>query len=77
LSETNSNLQNDLKWDIMTFLIIALSCHYFENEIRQESCIYDPYFLAARTLDQCYLVELPLLSNIPVLKVFFFVQFGR
>lgn len=72
LSETNSNLQNDLKWDIMTFLIIALSCHYFENGIRQESCMYDQYFLAASMSDQCYLLELPLFHTIPILRVFFF-----
>lgn len=45
----------------MTFLIIALSCHYFENGIKQESCMYDQYFLAAGMPDQCYLLELPLL----------------
>lgn len=51
LSETSSNLQNDLKWDIITFLIIILSFRYLENGIKQESCMYDQYFLAANVSD--------------------------
>lgn len=69
-------LQNDLKWDVMTFLIIALSCHYFENGIKQESCMYDQYFLAAGMPDQCYLLELPLLI-FQFSKFSFFVGFDR
>lgn len=77
LSETNSNPQNDIKWDIMTFLIVALCCHYFENGIKQESCMYDQYVLAASMSGPCCLLELPLFHNIAILKVFFFVGLGR
>lgn len=39
LSETNSNRQNDLKWDKITLLIIALSCHYFEKMESSKSLV--------------------------------------
>lgn len=65
LSETNSNLQNDPKWNLMTFLIITLSCHYFENGIKQVLYMYDQYFLAASTSDQCCPLELTLCSSSP------------
>lgn len=71
LSETNSNLQNGLKWDIMTFLIVAFCYHYFENGIKQESCMYDQYVLAVSMSDLCYLLELLLFHNIPILSFLF------
>lgn len=54
----------------MTFLIVAFCCHYFENGIKKESCMYDQYVLAASMSDLCYPLELLLFHNAPILKVF-------
>lgn len=61
----------------MTFLIVAFCCHYFENGIKKESCMYDQYVLAASMSDLCYPLELLLFHNTPILKVFLFVGLGR